>query len=124
MWAWVPRVRWMTLACKPVIRAVMKTITAEPTAMPKVISSVCMRLSSRKRRAIFHSVHSESARRMRSVLAAAGDGLYARPHALAFFGVADQHQIAGRQPLADLAGRRAQHSQSHTDALDHAIAHP
>ena len=35
---------------------------------------------------------------MRSVLAAAGDGLYARPHALAFFGVADQHQIAGLQP--------------------------
>ena len=51
------------------------------------------------------------------------DGLYARPHALAF-GVADQHQIAGRQPLADLAERRAQHSQSHTDALDHTIAHP
>src|SRR5690606_32822905 len=107
-----------------VISAVMKTITAEPTAIPKMISSVCMRLSSRKRKAIFHSVHSESARRMRSVLNAVGDRPFLHAHALAVFGVADQHQITGGQAFHHLAKCRAEQAKVHVYPFDDAFVDP
>src|SRR5690606_18665574 len=57
MWAWVPSVRSMTLACRPEISAVTNTITATPTEMPTRISRLWVRPWRRKRRAMLASIH-------------------------------------------------------------------
>ena len=55
MWAWVLSTRCTKLACMPVSRADMKTITATPMATPIMMKAVCMRPSRMKRTQTIHS---------------------------------------------------------------------
>ena len=102
MWAWALSTRLVRLACRPVSRADMKTITAMPTETPDMMNSVCMRPSRRKRSAAIHSNGIHLFMRNRPQTLAVGYG-----------GVRPDHPVSRRESLGDLDLAAAAQSDLH-----------
>src|SRR5690606_17643599 len=114
---WVPRVRSMMLSCRPLIKAVRKTITATPTETPIRISALCALPSRRNFMAMVHSVHIVSIEPYRQFPARGGiiglgselvgrQGAHAVPLCEGVWRI-HQNQVAGPQALSDFRQRKA-----------------